>query len=140
MNLFTATPRSPYPLAYLSLLPGCGLGAIGLLVYSLVSGPGPVDVAKFLVAALLVFVWCGYSLAVGTVLITVYVLPAIWMLMRARIAAPLPMLLIAVLPGSALYLISAQYRTFALYLLGFGGCVGLSFCALAYRQPAAGPG
>jgi hypothetical protein len=137
MNLFSATPRSPYLFAYLSLLPGCLLGAFGLFVYSLISGPGSVDVATVLVALVLVFVWCGYSLAVGVLLITVYVLPSIWVLMRARTAGPLPMFVLSVLPGIVLYLGWAQYQKFALFLLGFGACVGLSYCLLAYRKPAA---
>src|SRR5436190_24084364 len=114
MNLFSARPRSPFLHAYLSLLPGCALGGLGLLAYALMTGPGAVDIAKFLVALVLVFVWCGYSFAVGVVLVTVYVLPLAWLLLRAGIAGPVPMFLVGVAPGIALDLASAEYRPFAL--------------------------
>lgn len=141
MNLLTATPRSPYLNAYLALLPGCALGAVALLVYALAFGPGAVDVGKFAIASILVFIWFGYALALGACLVTLYCLPVIWFLLRMRVAGPALMVLTAVLPGLALLALgSVEYRTFSWYLLGFGGSVGLSFCALAYRGPAPGDG
>ena len=137
MSLLTATPRSPFLYAYLALLPGCVLGGIGLLVYLLVSGPGAIDVGKFLTALVLVFVSSGFALAVGVALVTVYSLPVIWLLLRMRVAGPPLMFLVSVFPGAALWLLgAADYHKFSLFLLGFGASVGLSYCVLAYRKAA----
>lgn len=134
MNLLTANPRSPYLFAYLSLLPSCVLGALGWLGYALVSGPGAIDVGKFVLAAVMVLIWFVYSLAVGAVLITVYSLPMIWLLRRLRIAGPLPIVAVSALPGAALLTYGAgQYRAFSWAVLALGACAGLAFCALAYR-------
>ena len=137
MNLLTATPRSPYLYAYLALLPGCILGGLGLLVYLLASGPGEIDVGKFLAASVLVFVSSGFALAIGAALVTFYSLPMIWLLLRMRLAGPLLMFLVSVIPGAALWLLGAtDYHRFSLFLLGFGAGVGLSYCVLAYRPGA----
>jgi hypothetical protein len=137
MSLLTAAPRSPYLYAYLALLPGCVLGALGVLVYLLVSGPGAIDVGKFLAALALVFISAGFALAIGALLVTFYSLPMIWLLLRLRLAGPPLMFLVSVIPGTALWLLgAADYRKFSLFLLGFGASVGLSFCILAYRQRA----
>lgn len=135
MNLLRVSPRSPYLFAYLALLPGCVLGALGLLVYALMSGPGAIDFGKVLAASVLVFVFFGFALAVGALLVTFYMLPVTWLLLRLRMAGPMPMLFFSVLPGAGLWLFgAADYRKFAGYLLGFGAGVGLSFCVLAYRR------
>jgi hypothetical protein len=135
MNVLTASPRSPYLYAYLALLPGCLVGALGLLVYSLVSGPGAIDLGKFMLSLLLVFVWFGFALAVGALLVTFYSLPMIWLLLRVNVAGPALMFLISVLPGTALWLLgAAEYLKFSVFLLGFGASVGFSFCVLAYRR------
>jgi hypothetical protein len=137
MSLLTNRPRRPYWYAYLALLPGCVLGGIGLLVYTMLAGPGQTDVAGLIVAALLIFVWCGYSLAVGIVLITIYVLPMIWLLLRINLAGPVSMIFVSVLPGAALLLLGgAEYQKFSWFMLGFGLSVGISYCALAYRKLA----
>jgi hypothetical protein len=121
--------------AYLALLPGCLLGGIGLLVYTLLAGPGHVDIGTVLIAAVLVFVWCGYSLAVGVVLITIYAVPMIWLLLRVRLAGPVSMILVSVIPGAAMVMLGgAEYRKFSWFLLGFGASVGISYCLLAYRR------
>jgi len=135
MNLLTTPSRSPYMYAYLALLPGCVLGGVGLFVYALLGGPGQVDVTAILIAAVLVLVWCAYSLVVGVVLVTVYALPMIWLLVRIRLAGPIPIFLMSAAPGTALLLLgNEEYRKFAWFLLGFGASVGLSYCALAYRK------
>jgi hypothetical protein len=137
MSLLTAAPRSPYLYAYLALLPGCVLGGLGLLVYLLASGPGVIDVGKVLTAVVLVFVSCGFALAVGAALVTFYSLPMIWLLLRMRVAGPPLMFLVSVIPGAALWLLgAADYHKFSLFLLGFGASVGLSYCVLAYRSSA----
>ncbi|HMB57536.1 MAG TPA: hypothetical protein VKM35_10040 [Arenimonas sp.] len=137
--MFTNRPRAPYMYAYVALLPGCVLGALGLLAYALMAGPGSVDFSAVVVAALLVLVWFGYSLVVGVALISIYVVPMIWLLLRLRLAGPVPMIVVSLLPGAALWLLGAtQYQKFALFLLGFGACVGLAYCLLAYRKGQAG--
>ena len=135
MNPITAKPRSPYLLAYAALLPGCVLGGLGLLAYSLLAGPGKVDFAGILIAAVLVFVWCGYAFAVGVILVSIYAVPMIWLFGRIGIPGPIPIMLMSVLPGTALLLLgAAEYRKFSWFLLGFGVSVGLSYCLLAYRK------
>jgi hypothetical protein len=134
MNLFTASPQRPYLQAYLALLPGCVLAGIGLLVYLLATGPGKIDLAGILVTALLVFVWCGYSFAVGVLLVSLYALPMIWLLKRMGAAGPAPIFLMSLLPGVAsLMLGGEEYRKFSWFLLGFGASVGISYCAMAFR-------
>lgn len=135
MGLLTTTPRSPYLNAYLALLPGCALGTLGLLIYTLVCAPGAVDLGLFLIALVMVLVWFGYSLVVGVFLVSLYTVPLIWGLLRMRAANPVSMLIVSVLPGAALWSLGgADHRKFSLFLLGFGACTGLSYCVLAYRQ------
>src|SRR4029079_6303544 len=118
MSLLTIRPRSPYLFAFLAVLPGCLLGGVGLLVYTLLAGPGQMDAAGIIVASVLVFVWCGYSLAVGVALVTIYVLPMIWLLLRINFAGPISMILVSVLPGAALCLLAgAEYRKFSWFVL-----------------------
>jgi hypothetical protein len=135
MNLFTANARYPYLLAYIALVPGCLLGGLGLLIYSLAAGPGAVDLSAILIAGVLVLVWSAYSFIVGVALVTFYALPMIWLLRRIDVGGPLPVFAMSVLPGIGMLLFGGnEYAKFSWFLLGFGASVGISYCAMAYRK------
>lgn len=75
------------------------------------------------------------SLPVVVVIVLVYALPVLWLALRAKLASPLFALLVAALPGVAIWLSSSMTGQPAWIALSVSICTGLAFIALAYREP-----